>query len=135
MLAANVHRGESENPIDNRAGNVSNYGPSLEIDMNFTKEQVELSLNAGLALTNPESDLLEVFRKHAPGVLMLRQLLIGIGQGEIALSPATAPDPDVPPAGEGKKIPPAPPAPPVPNKGPVAKKGARKPRKPKLKKK
>jgi len=35
--------------------------------MNFTKEQVEVGLAAGLALTNPESDLLEVFRKHAAG--------------------------------------------------------------------
>lgn len=97
--------------------------------MNFTKQQVELSLNAGLALTNPESDLLEVFRKHAPGILMLRQLLIGIGQGEIALSPATAPDPDVvPPKGEGKKGEgeQTPPAPPSGNKGPARKRGAKK---------
>lgn len=83
--------------------------------MNFTKEQVEIALQAGLSLTNPESDLLEVFRKHAAGVMILRQLLMGIGSGEIALSPATQPDPDA-------ALPPGPP----PNKGPAASRGARK---------
>ena len=91
--------------------------------MNFTKEQVQVALNAGLALMNPESDLLEVFRKHAAGILMLRQLLIGIGQGEIVLSSATVPDP------ADKKVP----TPPPPNKGPAPKKGAKK-RVPKKKK-
>ncbi|MCB7129679.1 MAG: hypothetical protein J3T61_09095 [Candidatus Brocadiales bacterium] len=88
--------------------------------MNFTKEQVEVGLAAGLALTNPESDLLEVFRKHAAGVMILRQLLMGIGSGEIALSSTTQPDPDAPPKGQGGQTPP------LPNKGPAPKKGAKK---------
>ncbi|KKL16930.1 hypothetical protein LCGC14_2490660 [marine sediment metagenome] len=84
--------------------------------MNLTKEQVEIALAAGLSLTNPESDLLEVFRKHAAGVMILRQLLMGIGSGEIALSPATQLDPAAPPG--------TPPA--QPNKGPAASRGAKK---------
>ncbi len=88
--------------------------------MNFTKEQVEVGLAAGLALTNPESDLLEVFRKHAAGVMILRQLLMGIGSGEIALSSGMQPDPDAPPEGQGGQIPR------LPNKGPAPRKGAKK---------
>lgn len=57
--------------------------------MQFTQEHVQMAVEAGLALTNPESDLLEVFRKHGGGVSLLRSLLAGIANGQIALAPAT----------------------------------------------
>lgn len=50
-------------------------------------QRIENAVTAGLALTDPESDLLEVFRKQATGVLLLRSLLSQIGNGEIALLP------------------------------------------------
>ena len=97
-------------------------------NINLTAEQLGAALNAGLALTNPESDLLEVFRKHAAGVLLLRSLLGAISNGAISLGSTLQQDP-APPAD--------PPAdPPAPNKGPAPnKRGARKPRKSKPKKK
>lgn len=97
------------------------------------KQQIEIALAAGLALTDPNTDLLEVFRKHAMGVQLLRQLLIQIGSGQIALSATTVEDPTGAP-------PDATPPAAIPNKGPAFKKGekkkvSKKNRKPQLKKK
>ncbi len=83
--------------------------------MNLTKEQVETAIGTGLALTNPESDQM-IPVKLAAGVLILRQLLIGIGGGQITLAAATVEDPGTPPA--------------TPNKGPAPRRGAKKSRKP-----
>lgn len=57
--------------------------------MQFTQEHVSKAVTAGLALTDPDSDLLEVFRKHGEGIPLLRNLLAGIAHGQIVLSPAT----------------------------------------------
>lgn len=59
----------------------------------MNKEQIQLALAAGLALTDPGTDLLDVFRKHAGGIIMLRQLLIGIGSGQVTLATATQEEP------------------------------------------
>lgn len=56
--------------------------------MNLTKEMVEQAAVAGLELTNPDSDLLDVFRKHSQGILLMRAILTEILGGKIALSPA-----------------------------------------------
>lgn len=76
----------------------------------MNEPQIKVAVAAGLALTDPNTDLLDVFRKHATGVLMLRQLLIEIGSGTIAISTTMQPDA----------------TPQVPNKGPALKKGAKK---------
>ena len=56
--------------------------------MRLTKEHVEQACLAGLNLTDPDTDLMQVFRKHASGILVLRAILEEILQGKIALQPA-----------------------------------------------
>jgi len=65
--------------------------------MNLTKEQVQSALAAGLALTNTESET-PVPMKHASGALILHQLLIAIGSGQVQLlsQPAKPPSEDPP---------------------------------------
>jgi len=58
--------------------------------MNMTKEQVQAALGAGLALTNPESEV-NIPMKHASGAVILHQLLLGIASGQVQL---TAVDPN-----------------------------------------
>ena len=60
--------------------------------MNLTKEQVTAGVEAGLALTDPSSDLLHVFRRHAGGIMILQTLLTALAKGEIVFSTA-APTP------------------------------------------
>ncbi len=56
--------------------------------MNLTKEQVTAGVEAGLALTDPSSDLLHVFRRHAGGIMVLQTLLTALAKGEIVFSQA-----------------------------------------------
>lgn len=55
--------------------------------MQMNREQVAAAINAGLALTDPEADLLDTFRRHASGVLLLRGILQGVAVGNIMLQP------------------------------------------------
>lgn len=72
--------------------------------MKLTNESVTAAVQAGLALTDPESDLIDVFRKHAGGLMVLRTLLNGLGTGQLALVNPNEPkdekpkDPKNPPA-------------------------------------
>lgn len=68
--------------------------------MNITKEHIEQACLAGLNLTDPDSDLLTVFRKHSQGILILRAVLESVLQGRIALSPAVEKEPPVMPPPE-----------------------------------
>ncbi len=52
--------------------------------MNMTKEQVQVAIAAGLALTNPESEA-PIPMKHASGAVILHQLLLAIGSGQVRL--------------------------------------------------
>lgn len=74
--------------------------------MNITKEQVEVGLAAGLALTDPESGI-NVPIKHAVngGISILRQLLIAIGSGQLALTPTMQEAPKTPPPGSKGPVP------------------------------
>lgn len=54
--------------------------------MDLIKEQVQAGIAAGLALTDPESDI-QVPMKHCAGALILRDLLISLGGGALALVP------------------------------------------------
>lgn len=63
--------------------------------MNLTKEQVLAGIAAGLALTDPEGDA-RVPMKFCAGALILRELLIGLGNGSLALVP-TMQMPPLPP--------------------------------------
>lgn len=65
--------------------------------MKLTKESVTAGIEAGLALTDPETDLLDVFRKQATGVIILRGLLEAIRTGQVALS-STVQEEKQPPA-------------------------------------
>lgn len=60
--------------------------------MNLTKEQLNAGVNAGLAITSPDSEMM-VPVKHAAGIMVLHQLLIGIASGQVKLEavPAEAP--------------------------------------------
>lgn len=65
--------------------------------MRLTERALDMAVEAGIHLLDPDSDLLEVFRKHAEGILILRQILIGLDQGQLRISsseqqaqPATA---------------------------------------------
>lgn len=68
--------------------------------MNLTKEHVEQACLAGLSLTDPDSDLLTVFRKHSQGILILRAVLESVLQGKIALTPAVEQQPPIQPPPE-----------------------------------
>ncbi len=87
--------------------------------MELTREQVNVGIAAGLALTNPEDERLYCPMKHLAGTLVLRQLLMSLASGQIGLTSAMQ---------EGDKTPPAtPPAtPPNGSQGPALKKGAKK---------
>lgn len=69
--------------------------------MNMTKEQVQAALAAGLALTNPESEV-SVPMKHAAGATILHQLLLAIASGQVQLNSA---NPNQPPADPKAKTP------------------------------
>lgn len=58
--------------------------------MNMTKEQVQAAIGAGLAMTSPESDV-PVPMKFASGAVILHQLLLALGSGQIQLTNAEAP--------------------------------------------
>ncbi len=58
--------------------------------MNMTKEQVQAGIAAGLALTGPESET-SIPMKHASGAVILHQLLLAIGSGQVRLETG-APD-------------------------------------------
>lgn len=66
--------------------------------MNLNREQVGMAIQAGLELLGPESDV-AIPAKLNDGVFLLKQLLGGIAQGKIALSPAVEQEP---PAGAQK---------------------------------
>lgn len=69
--------------------------------MQLTKDHVVAAVNAGLAMTDPEQDLLEVYRRHGSGILVLRQMLEGIGMGRIVLqSPQPPAGAELPPSDE-----------------------------------
>ena len=78
--------------------------------MNMTKEQVALAVQSGMELLGPESEV-QIPAKLGDGVFFLKQLLIGIGQGQIALSPAVQKEPpagaptppEAPPAAPNRK--------------------------------
>ncbi len=52
--------------------------------MQLTKEQVQAGIAAGLVMTDPNSDV-SVPMKHCAGVLILRELLLSLGGGQLAL--------------------------------------------------
>ena len=70
--------------------------------MNMTKEQVQVAIAAGLALTNPESEA-PIPMKHASGAVILHQLLLAIGSGQVRLESATPDQPPKPPKPTRKK--------------------------------
>lgn len=59
--------------------------------MNLTQQHVEEAINAGLAMTDPRKDLLQVYREHTTGITILRLLLEAIGNGEVVLSSVAPP--------------------------------------------
>lgn len=64
--------------------------------MNLTKEHLVQAVNAGLALTDPDQDLIDVYRRHGQGLTILRAVLDGMATGQLVLSgaPEPAPPPD-----------------------------------------
>jgi hypothetical protein len=52
----------------------------------MNEDQIRAAINAGMALLDPQSDMLAVYRQHTGGLLLLRQLLLDIGQGRVQLS-------------------------------------------------
>jgi hypothetical protein len=66
--------------------------------MNLTKDHVVAAVDAGLALTDPDQDLLQVYRRHNNGISILRAILENIGTGQIVLSsPQPPPGAELPP--------------------------------------
>jgi hypothetical protein len=59
--------------------------------MNLTSETLEQAVVAGLAMTDPKQDLLQVYREHVVGISILRMLLQGIYDGQIVLSGSQPP--------------------------------------------
>lgn len=55
----------------------------------MNKEQVAIAVQAGLELLGPESNT-PIPARLNDGVFMLKQLLVGIAQGQIALAPGQA---------------------------------------------
>ncbi len=92
--------------------------------MNLTKEQVTAGIAAGLALTDPDGDV-QVPMKFCAGTLVLRELLLMLGSGQLALVPTVQPQ-TPPAAGADPKAP--------PHRTPAQKKTARKTSKKKTKK-
>lgn len=73
--------------------------------MNMTKEQVQAAIAAGLALTSPESET-SIPMKHASGAVILHQLLLAIGSGQVRLESADPnADPKAAPKPARKKTP------------------------------
>lgn len=72
--------------------------------MNISKEQVELAIGAGLAVIGEKADT-AIPAKYITGIQILRQLLILIGSGQVALSPTMKQAPAVPDSipGKGKR--------------------------------
>ena len=67
--------------------------------MNISKEQVESALHAGMAMTDPGDDRVFVAMKHAGGALILRSIMAGLLQGELAIVPTMQEEnPPAPPA-------------------------------------
>ena len=92
--------------------------------MELTREQVNVGIAAGLALTNPDDDRLYVPMKHAAGSLVLRQLLMLLAGGQLGLTSTMQQEA---PPGDGEDLPPpTPPKPPKDSQGPALKKGAKK---------
>ena len=60
--------------------------------MNLNREQVGMAIQAGLELLGPESDV-AIPAKLNDGVFLLKQLMGGIAQGKIALSPSIQQEP------------------------------------------
>lgn len=60
--------------------------------MNLTRDMVVAAVDAGLALTDPEQELLNVFRKHNQGLTILRAILENISTGNIVLSSPKPPE-------------------------------------------
>lgn len=74
--------------------------------MNLTKEQVQAGIAAGLALTDPDGDV-QVPMKFCAGTLVLRELLLSLGSGNLALVPTmqqNAPPPAVPTKPTPRKV-------------------------------
>ena len=65
--------------------------------MNLTREHVVAAVDAGLALTDPDQDLLQVYRRHVGGISILRAILENISTGNIVLS---SPQQQPPPGAE-----------------------------------
>ena len=63
--------------------------------MQMNREQANAAVNAGLALTDPEEDLLDVFRKHSQGIFLLRALLQALASGQVVLSSPEQTEPGV----------------------------------------
>ena len=76
--------------------------------MRLTEQHVQQAVTAGLALTDPEQELLDVYRKHGQGLTILRTVLEAMAMGQIVL---TQPAPPTPPEG----LPGVPPADPEPD--------------------
>ena len=70
--------------------------------MMMNKEQVELSVKAGLELLGPESDI-SIPAKLNDGIFLLKQLLALIAQGQMGLQPVVQQPPsgDAPPKQPG----------------------------------
>lgn len=64
--------------------------------MNLTKEQVTAGIAAGLALTDPASDV-KVPMQFCAGTLVLRELLLSLGGGRLALVPTVQAQPPAAP--------------------------------------
>jgi len=89
----------------------------------FTSEQLAAAIAAGLALSNPESEqLLPV--KLAAGVLILHQLMLSMGSGQIGIVPVKPKEDPKKPNPPGK-----PPGTPNSKKKPAPKKRASKKKK------
>lgn len=59
--------------------------------MNLTQEHVSQAVIAGLDLLDPNKELVDVYRRHASGLVILRTVLEAIGAGQIVLTQPTPP--------------------------------------------
>ncbi len=90
--------------------------------MELTREQVNVGIAAGLALTNPDDERLYIPMKHCAGALVLRQILLSLAGGQLGLTATMQEGP----APEDEDLPPEAPKPPEDSQGPALKKGANK---------